>query len=69
MLQDPKPRVLGPVGIGTKYYHVGMKTHIGYPDIFFKKYNSPYHIEMGTSVLINLLWAGGSVAPVHPTSL
>ena len=24
---------------------------------------------MGTSVLINLLWAGGSVAPVHPTSL
>jgi hypothetical protein len=35
MLQDPKPRVLGLVGIGTKYYPVGMKTHIEYPDIFF----------------------------------
>ena len=40
-----------------------MKTHIGYPDIFFWKYNSPYRIEMGTYVLIDLLRAGGSVAP------
>jgi len=54
---------------GTKYYPVGMKTHIEYPDIFFWKYNSPYHIEMGTYVLIDLLWAGGSVAPAQPTSL
>ena len=46
-----------------------MKTHIEYPDIFFWKYNSPYHIEMGTYVLIDLLWAGGSVAPAQPTSL
>ena len=46
-----------------------MKTHIEYPDIFFLKYNSPYHIEMGTYVLINLLWAGGSVAPAQLTSL
>ena len=51
---------------GTEYYPVGMKTHIEYPDIFFKKY---YQIEMGTYVLIDLLWAGGSVAPAHPTSL
>ena len=36
---------------GTEYYPVGMKTHI------------PYHIEMGTYVLIDLLWAGGTVAP------
>ena len=48
---------------GTEYYSVGMKTHIEYPDIFFWKYNSPYHIEMGTYVLIDLLWAGGSVTP------
>ena len=54
---------------GTEYYPVGMKTHIEYPDIFFWKYNSPYHIEMGTYVLIDLLWAGGSVAPAHPTRL
>ena len=27
-----------------------MKTHIDYPNIFFCKYNSPYHIEMGTYV-------------------
>ena len=54
---------------GTEYYPVGMKTHIEYPDIFFSKYNSPYHIEMGTYVLIDLLWAGGSVAPAQPTSL
>jgi len=27
-----------------------------YPDIFFWKYNSPYHIEMGTYILIDLLW-------------
>ena len=46
-----------------------MKTHIEYPDIFLKKYNSPYHIEMGTYILIDLLWAGGSVAPAKPTSL
>ena len=54
---------------GTEYYHVGMKTHIEYIDIFFWKYNSPYHIEMGTYVLIDLLWACGSVAPAQPTSL
>ena len=54
---------------GTEYYPVGMKTHIEYPDIFFWKYNSPYHIEMGTYVLIDLLWAGGSVAPSQPISL
>jgi hypothetical protein len=46
-----------------------MKTHIEYPDIFFWKYNSPYLIEMGTYVLIDLLWAGGSVATAQPTSL
>jgi hypothetical protein len=28
---------------GIKYYPVGMKTHIEYPDIFFWKYNSLYH--------------------------
>src|SRR6185503_17684097 len=39
---------------GTEYYPVGMKTYIEYPDIFFSKYNSPYHIEMGTYVLIDL---------------
>ena len=54
---------------GTEHYPVGMKTHIEYPDIFFWKYNSPYHIEMATNVLINLLWAGGSVAPAQLTSL
>ena len=54
---------------GKEYYTVGMKTHLEYPDIFFLKYNSPYHIEMGTYVLIDLLWAGGSVAPAQPTSL
>ena len=54
---------------GTEYYPVGMKTHIEYPDIFFWKYNSPYHIEIGTYVLFDLLWAGGSVAPALPTSL
>ena len=41
---------------GTEYYPVGMSTHIEYLDIFFWKYNSPYHIEMGTYVLIYLLW-------------
>ena len=46
-----------------------MKTHIEYLDIFFWKYNSPYLIEMGTYVRIDLLWAGGSVAPAQPTSL
>ena len=40
---------------GIEYYPVGMKTHIEYPDIFFKKYNSAYHIEMGTYILIDLL--------------
>ena len=54
---------------GTEYYPVGMKTRIECPDIFFWKYNSPYHIEMGTYVLIDLLWAGGSVAPAQQTSL
>ena len=54
---------------GREYYPVGMKTHIEYPDIFFWKYNSPYHIEISTYVLIDLLWAGGSVAPTQPTSL
>ena len=54
---------------GTEYYLVGMKTHIEYPNIFFWKYNSPYHIEMGTYVLIDLLWAGGFIAPAQPTTL
>jgi hypothetical protein len=54
---------------GTEYYPVGIETHTEYPDIFFKKYNSPSHIEMGTYVLIDLLWAGGSVAQAQPTSL
>ena len=54
---------------GTEYCHVEMKNHIEYPDIFFCKYNSPELIEMGTYVLIDLLWAGGSVAPAQPTSL
>ena len=54
---------------GTEYYPVGVKTHIEYPDIFFWKYSSPYHFEMGTYVLIDLLWAGGSVPPDQPTSL
>jgi len=54
---------------GTEYYPVGMKTHIEYPDVFFWKYNSPYHIEMCTYVLIDLLWAGGPIAPAQPTSL
>jgi hypothetical protein len=31
---------------GTDYCTVGMKAHIEYLDIFFWKYNSPYHIEM-----------------------
>jgi hypothetical protein len=53
----------------TEYYPVGMKTQIEYPDIFFWKYNSPYHIEMGTYILIDLLCAGGSVAPAQSTSL
>ena len=46
-----------------------MRTHIEYLNIFFWKYNNPYHIEMGTYVLIDLLWAGGSVAPAQLTSL
>jgi len=46
-----------------------MKTHIKYLEIFFWKYNSPYHIEMGTYILIDLLWVGGSVAPAQLTSL
>ena len=54
---------------GTEYYLVGMKTHIEYRDIFFWKYNSPYHIEIGTYILIDLFCAGGSVAPAQPTSL
>ena len=54
---------------GIEYYPIGMKNHIEYPDIFFWKYNSPYHIEMGTYILIDLLCAGGSVAPAEPTSL
>ena len=54
---------------GTEYYPVGMKTHIEYPDLFFWKYNSPCHVQMGTYVLIDLLWAGGSVAPAQPTRL
>ena len=54
---------------GTEYYPLGMKTHIEYPNIFFWKYNNHYHIEMGTYVLIDLLWAGGSVAPAQQTSL
>ena len=53
----------------TEYCPVEMKTHIQNPDIFFKKYNIPYHTEMGTYLLIDLLWAGGSVAPTQPTSV
>ena len=54
---------------GTEYYPVGMKTHIEYHDNFFWNYNSPYHIEMRTYVLIDLLWAGGSVGPAQSTRL
>ena len=54
---------------GTEYYPVGIKPHLEYPNIFFWKYNRPYLIEMGTYVLIDLLWAIGSVAPAQPTSL
>ena len=54
---------------GTEYYHLGMKTNMEYPDILLWKYNSPYHIEMGTYAIIDLLWAGGSVANAQPTSL
>ena len=43
------------IPVGREYYPVGMKTHIEYPNIFFCKYNRPYHIEMGTYVLIDLL--------------
>ena len=50
---------------GTEYYPIGMKTHIEYPDIFFWKYISPYHIETGTYFLIDLLWAGGTIAPAN----
>ena len=53
---------------GIEHYPVGMKTHTEYPDIFLWKYNSPYHIEMGTYVLIDLLWSGGFVAPAQPIS-
>ena len=52
-----------------EYYPVGIKTHIEYPTILFWKYNIPYHIEMRTYVLIDLLWAGGSVGPAQSTSL
>ena len=69
MLQDPKSGVRSRWHRGTEYYHVGMKTHIEYPDLFFWKYKSPYLIEMGTYVLIDFLWAGGSVAHAQPTSL
>ena len=54
---------------GTEYYLIGIKTHREYPDIFFWKCKSTYHIEMGTFVLIDLLWAGGSVAPAQSNSL
>ena len=54
---------------GTEYYPVEIKTHIEYPDIFFWKYNSPYHIQTGTYILIDLLWAGGPIAPAQLTSL
>ena len=53
----------------TEYHPVEMKTNIEDPDIFFQKYNTPYNTEMGTYVLIDLLWGGGSVAPAQPTSL
>ena len=54
---------------GTEYYPLGMETHIEYPDMFFWKYNSLYHIEVGTYVLIDLLWTRGSVANAQLTSL
>jgi len=69
MLQDPKSGVLSSWNRSTEYYPVWMKTHIEYPDIFFWEYNSPYHIEMGTYLLIDLFWKGGSVAPAQLTSL
>ena len=70
MLQDLQSGVLGPIGIGAQNTTLfEMKPHIEYPDIFFLKYNSPYHIEMGTYVLIDLLSAGGFVAPAQLTSL
>ena len=53
----------------TEYFPVGMETQIEYPDIFFWKHNSPYYIEMGTYLLIDLVWAGGSVAPAQLSSL
>ena len=40
---------------GTEFYPIGMKTNMEDPNIFFKKYNSPYHTEMGTYILIDLL--------------
>ena len=69
MVQDPKSRVLGPVGIGHRVLPCRNENSQRVPWHIFWKYNSPYHIEMGTYVLIDLLWAGGSVAPVQPTSL
>ena len=48
---------------GTEYYPVIMNTHIEYPDIFFWKYNSPYHIEMATT--FSLIYYE-QVALLHP---
>ena len=58
-----------PLEYGHRILPCRNETNIEYPNIFFWKYNSPYHIEMGIYVLIDLLWAGGSVAPAQPTSL
>ena len=64
------PRIPSPCSLKAITHAIGSKIgssksrwHI------FLKYNSPYHIEMGTYVLIDLLWAGGSVAPAQPNSL
>ena len=69
MLQDPKSGVLSPVGIGHRILPCRNENSYRVPWHVFFKYNSPYHIEMGTYVLIDLCWAGGSVAPAQPTSL
>ena len=69
MLQDPKSGVLGPVGIGHRILPCRNENSYRVPWHIFWKYNSPYHIGMGTYILVDLLWAGGSVSPAQPTSL
>ena len=71
MLQDPKSGLLYPkLELGHIILPCRNENSYRVPQhIFFWKYNCPYHIEMGTYVLIDLCWAGGSVAPAQPTSL